>query len=527
MVASPKLAQELHPTLNDHLKADELSSSSSLQVWWLGECGHSWLQQVRLRVSRGYGCTICKGKVVLQGFNDLGSLFPELAKQWDFEQNSISPNEVTAGSGSKYFWKCQKGHSYPAPVVERVRQLKRGRKTSCPFCINRKLAPGQNDFAAKHPELIAEWDFSKNRIDPSQIPPGYKGRVWWNCPQGHAYDLSPYIRTSGKQKCPVCSGKRVVAGINDFATAHPELAKSWDVESNAADSSPANITSNSGKKFWWLCDLGHSFQARVAHRTNGRGCPYCAGKKVLPGFNDLLTKRPEIARMWSESNGIRPNFVLNGSNRRFMWMCELGHEWEAAPIWVKGCPICANQVLLRGFNDLLTVYPATAEQWNQARNGELKPEDVIAGSAKYVWWICAQGHEWKTSPNNRLRTGCPRCSQGGYDQSKPGIIYFLRNHELASRKVGITNTDSDRLERLRRNGWVVIAQWTSQDGQIPLNVETEVLRWLRKGLGLPPFLTASQMTNTGGWSETFSDFEPADHVVIEIIEKLILDRAEP
>lgn len=476
-----------------------------------------------LRVSRAYGCTICKGKVVLEGFNDLGSLFPELAEQWDIQRNPIVPTQVTSGSGAKYFWKCQEGHSYLAPISERVRQLRRGRNSSCPYCVNRKLRTGENDFAAQYQQLLAEWDFSKNRIDPSQIPPGYKRRVWWKCPLGHAYDLSPYVRAFGKQNCPVCSGKRVVSGENDLATVQPEIAKSWDLGKNVGNSSPTNTTSKSGKKVWWLCSLGHSYQASVAHRTEGRGCPHCAGKKILTGFNDLVTKRPDLARMWSASNDIVPDLVLSGSNRRVKWRCDLGHEWVAAPAWVKSCPICANQVLLKGFNDLFTVRPAVAEEWNHIRNGELRPEDIIAGSGKYVWWICAEGHEWKTSPNNRLRTGCPSCSMGGYDQSKPGVIYFLRNRNLAARKIGITNTDSDRLKRLRRNGWMIIAMWTSQEGKTPLNVETEVLRWLRKGLGLPPFLTASQMRNTGGWSETFSDHEPSDSVVVEVVEKLMAE----
>ena len=515
---SPQLFSELHPSLNDGLLAKEVPSTSNLEVWWLGSCGHEWLQRVNLRVSRGYGCTVCSGKEVLAGFNDLASRFPVIASQWSLELNDLSPTQVSAGSGKSFFWICQHGHSYSSPVSERIRQFRKGRLTSCPYCLNRKLGAGTNDLAAQWPALMEEWDFDKNEVVPAAIPPGSKIRVWWKCGMGHPYDMTPFARTTNGQNCPVCAGKRVIAGVNDLATSYPEIAESWDYERNSGSKSPGSVTAKSGSKYWWLCSLGHRYQATVAHRTEGRGCPYCAGKKLLSGFNDLATKRPHLVSLWSPENSVPPSLVLNGTGHIFAWKCNLGHEWSAAPVWVKGCPTCANQVLLRGFNDLATVNPALAEEWHPTKNSPLAPDGVLGGSGKHYWWLCANGHSWRTSPNNRLRTGCPRCSLGGYDQSKPGILYLLRHPELHARKVGITNTDSDRLQRLQGEGWLVLNLWTHENGLIPLTAETLVLRWLRKELLLPPFLSKDLMRNTGGWSETFSDSEPSDTEVYEYIE---------
>jgi hypothetical protein len=515
---SVQLSSELHPTLNQGLLATSISSTSSREVWWLGSCGHEWLQRVNLRVSRGYGCTICSGKEVLAGFNDLASRFPVIASQWSLELNDFPPTQVSSGSGKSFFWMCQSGHSYRSPVSERIRQLKKGRLTSCPFCSNRRIDVGKNDLAAQWPALIAEWDFDKNDVDPTTIPPGSRMHVWWKCEKGHPYDMTPFARTTNGQNCPVCAGKRVIEGVNDLATSYPEIADSWDYERNSGSKSPGSVTAKSGSKYWWLCSLSHSYQATVAHRTEGRGCPYCAGKKLLTGFNDLATKRPEFVSLWSPQNEVPPSNVLNGTAQIYAWKCGLGHDWFAAPVWVKGCPICANQVLLPGFNDLASVNPVLAEEWHPTRNKPLEADGVLAGSGKHYWWLCANGHSWRTSPNNRLSTGCPRCSLGGYDQSKPGILYFLRHPELRARKVGITNTDSKRLQRLEREGWVVLGLWTHENGLIPLNTETLVLRWLRQDLMLPPYLSKELMRSTGGWSETFSDSEPSDSVVHEFIE---------
>ena len=69
--------------------------------------------------------------------------------------------------------------------------------------------------------------------------------------------------------------------------------------------------------------------------------------------------------------------------------------------------------VLKGYNDLLTVNPILANEWNYSKNGSLKPEDLIAGSELNVWWVCCKGHEWKATPNSRTNkgSGCPFCAR--------------------------------------------------------------------------------------------------------------------
>ncbi len=516
--AAPTLAAEFHENLNGGLTPADVSSTSSAIVWWKGACGHEWQQRVNLRVLRGYGCVYCSGKAVLRGFNDLMSQYPEVASQWDHGRNTLGPEEVSAGSSLSVTWICPKAHSYEASIVERIRQYKKGRISTCPFCLNRKVASGENDLLSVAPALAAEWDYEKNQVNPSTLASGTLKKFWWICPSGHSFDMSPSQRVKQGQNCPFCSGKRVLAGFNDLLTRFPDVATTWDPDKNTSTLNPSSVTPKSGRKFFWLCEFGHSYEATVAHRTEGKGCPICAGKHLLPGFNDLATLRPQLAQMFSGKNNLHPSNVLNGTGEKYLWECLNGHEWSAAPTWVKGCPVCANQKLLVGFNDLETVDSSLAAQWNTTRNGSLKPRDVIAGTGRHYWWVCANGHEWKTSPNNRRRTGCPSCSLGGYDQSRAGILYFLRHKQLAARKIGITNTDSYRLERLKSEGWTVISLWQNEDGLWPLNVETKTLKWLRKDLGIPPFLHSGQMKNTGGWTETFAEDEPSDFEIISFIE---------
>ena len=157
----------------------------------------------------------------------------------------------------------------------------------------------------------------------------------------------------------------------------------------------------------------------MSSRAGGAGCPYCAGKLVVPGENDLASANPRLAAEWNgERNGsLTPEQVTPYSNRRVWWRCPAGHEYQAAvsarASSGSGCPYCAGRKVLPGFNDLATVEPRIAAEWARELNGALTPEQVTAGSHKKVWWRCAEGHVWRAivySRAGKAKTGCPVCA---------------------------------------------------------------------------------------------------------------------
>lgn len=78
------------------------------------------------------------------------------------------------------------------------------------------------------------------------------------------------------------------------------------------------------------------------------------------------------------------------------------------------CPYCSGRRADKR-NSLAARDPDLALQWHPTRNGELKPDDVVWGYSKKVWWICKddKSHEWFASISNRSRagTGCPTCAR--------------------------------------------------------------------------------------------------------------------
>ena len=79
------------------------------------------------------------------------------------------------------------------------------------------------------------------------------------------------------------------------------------------------MTAGSNRPVWWRCEKGHAYRTIIAQRVQrGNGCPYCANRKVLVGFNDLATVQPLVAKEWHESlNGaLTPEMVTAGSHKK-------------------------------------------------------------------------------------------------------------------------------------------------------------------------------------------------------------------
>ena len=90
-----------------------------------------------------------------------------------------------------------------------------------------------------------------------------------------------------------------------------------------------------------------------------------------------------------------------------------------------GCPYCAGKKVLKGYNDLKTVNPTLAKEWNYEKNNGLTPEDVMPNSNKKVWWKCSKGHEWQAMVINRNKgRGCPKCyREKRSKQNKKGKLW--------------------------------------------------------------------------------------------------------
>jgi hypothetical protein len=200
----------------------------------------------------------------------LADLFPQIAEQWDYEANEpLTPELFTPGSNQRAHWVCDEGHKWSAPIAGR-------QKTGCPICYRKnageilrlaKLRP-ESTLAAKRPDLLPLWDFELNK-----------------------------------------------------------------------DDTPDTIASRSSRKVWWKCPNGHpSYQQVVHEKIRGRGCPLCAVSRYAAS-----RRRGTIAKYGSIADGLAstrfsliepgatPETVSANSARSFLFRCDNGHEFKAAP----------------------------------------------------------------------------------------------------------------------------------------------------------------------------------------------------
>ncbi len=143
----------------------------------------------------------------------------------------------------------------------------------------------------------------------------------------------------------------------------------------------------------------------------------------------LAVAHPLLARQWhpTKNGTLTPADVTAGSHQRVWWRCEGGHEWIATvqdrTQKGSGCPHCYNQTrgvlrrkaVVKRRGSLAATKPELASQWHPYKNGELTPKEVPQGSPQRVWWLCLNGHEWKTAVGQRVGSGrqkgsgCPTC----------------------------------------------------------------------------------------------------------------------
>ena len=535
---NPLLAKDWNYEKNNGLTPADIMSNSGKRVWWKCSKGHEWQATVASR-SGGTGCPYCVGKKVLKGYNDLQTVNPTLTKEWNYEKNgNLKPEDFTANSGKKVWWKCSKGHEWQATLYSRntgngcpvcsserhtsfpeyalvyylkknglevahsyrekgyeldiyipsrkigieydgylwhknkaKKDLEKNQKCKrdgiCLYRIREGLPPlndssidfivqkGQRDLSQilqtvlneiigiyvdvnlkrdaiaienlreysekensllfSNPEIAKEWNYEKNgNLKPEHFESNSHKKVWWKCRQGHEWQTAIANRTKGNG-CPYCSGQKVLMGYNDLQTINLILANEWNYEKNR-ELMPSDVTPNSSKIVWWKCSKGHEWQATIANRNKGNGCPYCSGRFTIKNRNDLQTVNPTLAKEWNyeKNDGLTPIDVMTGSNKKVWWKCSKGHEWQATVVDRKngrGCPFCAGKKVLTGYNDLQTVNPTLTLEWDYEKNGNLTPENFFANSHEKVWWKCSKGHEWQAtiaSRNNGRR--CPYCS---------------------------------------------------------------------------------------------------------------------
>lgn len=410
----------------------------------------------------------------------LADLYPEIATQAD----GWDPTTVKAQSNKMMAWKCKLGHTWETKVNNR------SNGKNCPFCTGRKILVGFNDLATSNPELAAQ----AHGWDPTTLMAFSQKKVGWKCELGHVWEATVGSRSAGNG-CPTCAGKIPVVGKDDLATTHPEIAAQaygWD---------PTTVKAGSERVVAWMCSEAHTWNASVFNLVRNNSCPTCRGTQVLTSYNDLATTHPELA---AQAHGWDPSTISAKSKTEShrSWICKQGHTWEATLANRSrgtGCPTCAGQKTLAGFNDLATTNPelaAQADGWD--------PTTLMAFTNKKVKWICQLGHRWEATVNSRSSgSGCPSCAKFGFKPEQEAWMYLVYDDVRDVLQLGITNNREERLTKHRRSGFDQVLDVRGPiDGVLARDLERECLRSLTKRNA--KFVKDIDMERFDGWTESWT-----------------------
>lgn len=264
--------------------------------------------------------------------------------------------EITAGSKKKLTFVCPNcEQKFEATVKEVVRSVNEKGNTGCPVCANKKVVPGINDLATTASKVAAMLSDNDKHF-AFKITAGSGQKLTFVCPScklKFEATVKNVVRSvnKGLTGCPVCARQTIVPGFNDLASKYPEIAAMWSSRNKL---SASEVAVKSGKKAVFVCsNCGQEFKAQiykvVCSLTNGNtGCPICAGKKVVPGINDLASQYPKIAAMWSPKNKHFASEFTVGSYKKAIFKCpDCKKEFKSAIASVVrsmkiGCTGCYN-----------------------------------------------------------------------------------------------------------------------------------------------------------------------------------------
>ena len=499
----------------DGIDLSTLSVCSNRVISWKCNNAHSFKESIRNVNRRTYKCLYCAGRSIWPGYNDLQTLYPDIAVEFDIKKNGITPDRISPKDTTVYCWTCKEDH----PTFEQSVEHRVNRRTVCPYCSGRKPVIGKNDLKTLFPEIAKEWDMKRNQgVSPEEVNPFTYVAYYWICPKSHSYKKKVIERTRFHKPvdCPKCiktsstsfpeqaifyyAKKCFPDAINRYKDAFengmeldvyiPSLKIGIEYDGQAFHNSDSQ-RERERRKYLACKELGiRLIRIREGDVTwcENADAAYFVSKRMndekLSVFIYMLFNRifqffrpkinahdeadrllirhygfptdfnvsrdrpeimeylidvehsfgtlyPEIASLWSnEANGkLTPFMFTPGSNYEAVWQCPLCPTKWKSPISsvvarrVKSCKSCSMKMMgekntrnnIKKHGSLAERCPKLLKQWDYEANEGLSPYNIPLNYRFKVGWRCdVCDYTWQISPNSRISggelAGCPHCA---------------------------------------------------------------------------------------------------------------------
>lgn len=411
----PELVKEWHPSKNEGLLPSEVTFGSGKKVWWMCKRNHEYQASPRDR-SHGIGCPTCAAALKTSFpeqavFYYIKKCFPDAVNRY----TDIFDNKMEL---DVYIPSLKVGIEYDGSVYHTIKTVGKDNE-KYQICKEKGII------------LIRIFETSRSAIwllydHKIEVPNGQRKYLNSVISQlcyklGHPIDVD-----IERDRFEILEYMQVMEST--LEKEFPKVSSEWDYEANYP-LVPSNFPPYSNVRASWICKhCGKKWTAMICNRTvNGdrTGCKSCKSKdnrknqiaNKLHEKGSLFELYPKLMEEWDyERNTLDPRAILPGSAEKAFWICKkCGFKWEAAinkRTSGHKCLHCTHQVAMTGVDDLVTLYPGIAAEWNYDEN-KRDPSTVLPGCNEEFNWICSTcGYNWSAAVNSRVyrRSGCPCCS---------------------------------------------------------------------------------------------------------------------
>ena len=381
---------------------------------------------------------------------------------------------------------CKKCRELGQDYIFEIRpthHLRKNQPSGCPRCAKRNRTMTQEKFIERAKEKFPHFDYSKVEYKNMQT------KVTIICPRHGEFKITPNTLLYSKYGCKKCSLENYNPVVKDTESF---IKKAIEIHGQDKYDYKLVKYTNSKDHVEIICnkcseELGYQyvFKIRAASFLHGRGCRRCSSNASL----SIDEVKDRLKKVHNGTIIILDNYIDNGTRYRANFECLVcGHRWVTTIGHVitgkSGCPVCARN---RTIDACRTGLEEIKKQVYNVSNGNIKCIDnEYVNERAPMKFKCMRCHNTFIKPSrNVLRSPiCPFCDgSGGFDPTKPAILYYIRvNHNGKTYyKIGITNYTIEKRFRLSdREKMTILKTWEFAFGEDARKIEQKILETYSK-----------------------------------------------
>ena len=351
---------------NIYTMQDISYGSKKLAYWYCDKCKTVYTQAIQNKTIQNQNCPICSHRRLVKGINDFETFcknhseFSHLLLEWDYEENTLKPDEIFPNYTKTIAWKCKNGHTWKTSPNNRIHN-----KNNCKKCSEESRI----SFAEKVVLFYIKQTFSNVKenyrfIDNSQMEldmfiPDIK--------LGIEYDGCFWHKDSSKDQMKYKKCKECVILL--YRIREQKCKKVEDIADKVYSLEKEN-NKDLDNAIETLFDYINEYLTNVEK-------PNVDWKRDYTNINNLveysikeksIVNYPLLLKQWNNTkNGnLTPDRVYANSNNPYYWVCDVcgygnDENWFVSPNSriesngkINGCPVCSNKMLKIGINDFET-----------------------------------------------------------------------------------------------------------------------------------------------------------------------------